>query len=312
MIKKTLFFSHPAYLSFNREQLVVRLPEVEEASGLTETAKAESRRTLPLEDIGIVILDHPRITLTQKLLDGLLRYGVAVISCNEKNLPTGLFLPLESNTLCEERFRLQMEASLPLRKQLWQQTVRTKILNQAAVLRQQTGEVHPRMIRLAETLKSGDAENHEAQAAVYYWKYVFPDRPGFVRDPEGDVPNALLNYGYAILRAIVARALVCSGLLPMAGIHHRNRYNAYCLADDIMEPYRPYVDALVIQTMQSHEVGTELSKEVRFEMLAIPTLGVQMEQKQTPLMVAVSQTTSSLVKCLSGESRKIIYPQYVC
>lgn len=312
MIKKTLYFSHPAYLSFSREQLVVRLPEVEQAEGLAENIKAEAVRTLPIEDIGIVVLDHPRITLTQKLLEGLLRHGAAVVSCNDKGMPAGLLLPLESHTLCEERFRLQMEASLPLKKQLWQQTVRAKILNQAAVLHQQTGEPHQRMLRLAETLKSGDADNHEAQAAVYYWKTVFPNRPDFVRDPEGDVPNALLNYGYAILRAVVARALVCSGLLPLAGIHHRNRYNAYCLADDIMEPYRPYVDAWVIHTLQHHHVGCELSREVRTEMLAIPTLEVRLNQKHMPLMVAVSQTTSSLAKCFAGETRKILYPEYSC
>ena len=312
MIKKTLYFGNPAYLSFSRKQLVIRLPEVEQAEGLSESFRQEATRTIPLEDIGVVVLDHPRITLTQKLLDQMLQNRIAVISCDEKHLPMGLFLPLSGNTLCEERFRTQMEASLPLKKQLWQQTMRAKILNQAAVLRQETGEDHPLMRRLADTIKSGDADNHEAQAAVYYWKNVFRGHPDFIRDPDGAQPNALLNYGYAILRAVVARALVCSGLLPMAGIHHHNRYNAYCLADDIMEPYRPFVDAWVIHTLEQTELTEELSAEARFELLAIPNLEVCIDQKRTPLLVAVSQTTSSLVKCLAGESRKIIYPVYTC
>ena len=312
MIKKTLYFGHPAYLSFSRNQLVVRLPEVERAEGLADSLREESVRTLPMEDIGIVVLDNPQVTLTQKVLDALLEQTVAVISCNDKHLPAGLLLPLAGNTLCEERFRLQMEASLPLKKQIWQQTMRAKILNQAAVLEQQTGESHPRMQHLAETLKSGDTDNHEAQAAVYYWKTVFPDCPDFVRDPDGTYPNNLLNYGYAILRAVVARSLVCSGLLPMAGIHHHNRYNAYCLADDIMEPYRPYVDAWVIRTMQLIEPSEKLTQEARFEMLAIPTLEVQIEQKHMPLLVAVSQTTASLVKCFANETRKVLYPVYTC
>lgn len=308
MIKKTLYFGNPAYLSFSREQIVIRLPEVEQAEGLADSIRKESTRTIPLEDVGAVVLDHPRITLTQKLLDSMMQHCIAVISCNEKRMPSGLFLPLEGNTLCEERFRQQTEATLPLKKQLWQQTIRAKILNQAAVLKQQTGEPHRIMLRLADTLKSGDTDNHEAQAAVYYWKNLFIGRPDFIRDPNGQQPNAMLNYGYAILRAVVARALVASGLLPMAGIHHHNRYNAYCLADDIMEPYRPVVDAWVIDIMQRCEVGEELSKAIRFELLAIPTLKVLIDGKNTPLGVAVSQTTASLAKCFSGESRKILYP----
>lgn len=160
----------------------------------------------------------------------------------------------------------------------------------------------------AENVKSGDSENLEARAAVYYWRNLFPDRPDFIRDRDGASPNNLLNYGYAILRAVVARGLVSSGLLPTLGIHHHNRYNAYCLADDIMEPYRPYLDQLVIHIISKYGYPEELTTNLKQELLIIPVLDVTINDQRSPLMIAVGQTTSSLYKCFSGESRKIIYP----
>ena len=161
----------------------------------------------------------------------------------------------------------------------------------------------------ANDVRSGDPDNLEARAAVYYWSRMFGHIPGFIRDREGVAPNNLLNYGYAILRAIVARSLVASGLLPTLGIHHHNRYNAYCLADDIMEPYRPYIDRLVYDITEQYGVDVELSKDIKAELLSIPTLDVVIGGKRSPLMVATSQTTASLYKCFSGELRKIIYPE---
>ena len=160
-----------------------------------------------------------------------------------------------------------------------------------------------------EVRKSGDSDNLEARAAVFYWRNLFADIPNFTREREGVAPNNLLNYGYAILRAVVARGLVASGLLPTLGIHHHNRYNAYCLADDIMEPYRPYVDALVIKLRQRGAVDDELSIEMKRELLQIPTLDVTIGGKRSPLMVAVGQTTASLYRCFNGEQRKITYPE---
>lgn len=311
MIKKTLYFGNPAYLSLSKGQLVVKMPEVEQAEGVAECIRKESVRTIPIEDIGVVVLDNKQITLTHGAIDALLANNAALITCNNKSMPAGLLLPLQGNTLHNERFRNQMEASLPLKKQLWQQTIRAKIENQAHVLQLQPNEPAARLKRLAQEVKSGDPDNCEAQAAVYYWKNVFPDLPNFTRAQEGDVPNNLLNYGYAILRAIVARALVGSGLLPVSGIHHHNRYNAYCLADDIMEPYRPFVDLLVIKTMQKMEVTENLTTELKREMLAIPVLDVCIQGKRSPLMVAASQTTASLAKCFNGEIRKICYPSFV-
>lgn len=245
MIKRTLYFGNPAYLSLKLKQMVVKLPQ----KGDEERDENELTRTVPIEDIGVVILDHKQITVTQALISALLDNNCALITCDSRQLPVGLMLPLAGNTVQNERFRLQLDASLPLKKQLWQQTIEAKIKNQAAMLKYTTGEIHNNMLKWSESVKSGDTGNMEARAAVYYWKTVFPDNPYFVRDHEGEGTNALLNYGYAILRAIVARALVASGLLPTLGIHHHNRYNAYCLADDIMEPYRPYVDKIVVDIL---------------------------------------------------------------
>ena len=237
MIKKTLCFTNPAYLSLHQCQLVIRLPEVVENESLSNVLKEQAERTIPVEDIGVVVLDHRRITITSGALDALLENNCAVITCNAQGHPVGLLLPLSGNTLQSERFREQIDSSLPLRKQLWQQTIKQKIANQAAVLRSVTGNDEKCMQVWAEQVRSGDPDNIEARAAAHYWQHLFPELPHFVRSREGEPPNNLLNYGYAILRAVVARALVGSGLLPTLGIHHHNRYNAYCLADDIMEPY---------------------------------------------------------------------------
>ena len=309
MIKKTLCFSNPAYLSLRDAQLLIRLPEVETNEILTESFKKESERTIPIEDIGVVVLDNRRITITSGVLEALLENNAAVITCDQRSMPVGLLLPLCGNTTQNERFRDQLEASVPLKKQLWQQTVRQKIQNQAYVLAQVTGKEEKAMNVWADNVRSGDPDNIEARAAAYYWRYLFPDIPTFVRGREGEPPNNLLNYGYAILRAVIARALVGSGLLPTLGIHHHNRYNAYCLADDIMEPYRPYVDQLVIEIIRKVDNYALLTKEIKMELLGIPMLDVVIAGKRSPLMIAAQQTTASLYKCFSGELRRISYPE---
>lgn len=308
MIKRTLCFTNPAYLSLKNEQLVIKLPEVETNSTLPDGFKAEATKTIPIEDIGIVVLDNKRITITQGLLEALLENNCAVITCDETHLPIGMHLPLVGNTTQTERIRYQIEASLPLKKQLWQQTIIAKIQNQAANLIQMRRIEIRNMQKWATEVKSGDSDNLEARAAVYYWQNAFPMIPNFIRSRDGVSPNNLLNYGYAILRAIVARALVSSGLLTTLGIHHRNKYNPFCLADDVMEPYRPYVDRLVMRLYDKYPDCEELTKELKAELLSIPILDVVINGKRSPLMIAVSTTTSSLQKCYAGESRKIIYP----
>ena len=306
MIKKTLYFGNPIYLSLRNAQLVLRKPD---ADKLDDSFKQDAERTIPIEDIGVVVLDNRRITITTGAMEALLGNNCAIITCDSTNMPVGLMLPLDGNTTQSERFRNQIDASLPLKKQLWQQTIRQKILNQATVLNKNTGAIVKNMQVWANEVKSGDPDNLEVRAATYYWRNIFPTLPNFVRGREGNPPNNLLNYGYAILRACVARGLVWSGLLPTLGIHHHNRYNAYCLADDIMEPYRPFVDDLVINIMQEYPDYSELTQSIKAELLTIPSLDVMLEGKRSPLMIAVGQTTASLAKCFNGELRKIAYPE---
>ena len=309
MIKKTLYFGSPSYLSLRNAQLVYHMPKVEKNDTVPESFKKDAERTFPVEDIGVVVIDNKRITITSGLLEALLENNCAIITCDSRSMPVGLMLPLYGNTLQNERFHTQIDASLPLRKMLWQQTVKQKILNQAYVLKKATGIMPKNMLTWSNNVKSGDSENLEARAATYYWRNIFPNIPDFIRGKDEEPPNNLLNYGYAILRACVARGLVASGLLPTFGIHHHNRYNAYCLADDIMEPYRPYVDELVIDLMARVGDYTELTRDIKAELLVIPSLDVVIDGKRSPLMIAVGQTTASLYKCFSGELRKISYPE---
>jgi len=298
MIKRTIYFGNPAYLSLHNAQMIIRNPEL----------VGDEDKTVPVEDMGVMILDNKQITITQGLLEALLENNVAVVTCDSSHLPTGLLLPLCGNTTQNERFRNQMDVSLPLRKQLWQQTMQSKISNQAYVLNSRKGMDVSNMLFWANSVRSGDPENIEARAAVYYWKYMFPDVENFIRDRDGVAPNNLLNYGYAILRAIVARALVGSGLLPTIGIHHHNKYNAYCLADDIMEPYRPYVDNLVLDIIESGMEYETIDTGLKKKFLSIPVIDVVIDGERSPLMVAVGQTTASLAKCFNGEIRRISYP----
>lgn len=304
MIKRTLYFGNPAYLSTHLDQLVVRLPEVEKNDALPDQFKKEATATIPIEDIGIVVLDHQRITISQALLAKLLANNAAVITCNNTHHPTGLLLNLEGHTLQSQRFQAQVEATEPLKKQLWQQTVRMKIRNQAALLKRQGYEID-NMLRWAEAVRSGDPDNLEGRASAWYWAKIF--KTDFIRDPAGAAPNNLLNYAYAIVRACVARALVGSGLLPTLGIFHRNQYNAYCLADDIMEPYRPFADRLVISLVE--QGITELTPDSKKKLLALPAQDVTLQGETSPMLIALQRTTASLARCFLGETRKLIYPE---
>lgn len=314
MIKRTLYFGNPAYLSKTNEQLVLRLPEVDKNDALPVSFKKEAQATIPIEDIGVVMIDHQQITITQNLITALVENNVALITCNATHHPVGLMLPLDVNTLQSERFQAQIQASVPLKKQLWQQTVSTKIYNQAMVLKKKNIAID-NMLHWSNSVKSGDPENYEGRAAGYYWKSLSPmltqQENEFKRDRFGEAPNNLLNYGYAILRAIVARSLIGSGLLPTLGIHHRNKYNAYCLADDVMEPYRPYVDDIVCNIVANGEDATELSTSLKQQLLTIASVNVTIEGNRSPLMIGLQRTTSSLSKCYEGLQRKIIYPEIV-
>lgn len=283
---------------------------------LVEFQKEEAEtKSIPIEDIGLLILDHQQITITQALLAKLIANNTAVISCDDTHHPIGMMMNLDGHTLQSQKFKHQVEATVPLKKQLWQQTIISKIENQAAMLafcRQENKVLH----NLAAEVKSDDSENCEAQAAAYYWKKVFsnffdPATAGFSRDPQGLPPNNLLNYGYAILRALVARSLVASGLLPTLGIHHRNQYNAYCLADDIMEPYRPFVDYTVWQVIRQNGKYLEMGPHIKRALLEIPAMDVKLDGRKSPLMNAVQRTTASLARCYEGVTRKLLYPEFI-
>lgn len=304
MIKRTLYFGNPAYLNRRNEQMVINIPN---AQGLDD---ASGLNTIPIEDIGIVILDHQQITITHSLISALIENNVAIIHCNETHHPSGLMMPLASNTTQTEKFRAQIDASIPLKKNLWQQTVSSKISNQAALLKKKNKPID-NMLYWSKEVKSGDTENHEARAAAYYWQNIFPENLNFRRSREGLPPNPLLNYGYAILRASIARGLVASGLLPTLGIFHRNKYNAYCLADDIMEPYRPFVDQIVLEMVDNGEDFTELTNANKAQLLKIPALDIVFDGERSPLMVGIQKTTSSLVKCFEGKIKKIAYPELI-
>ena len=308
MIKRVLCFSNPAYLKLKLQQIVVEIPEVVNASNMNESIRSQGVRTIPIEDVGVVVLDHKQITITQALMAALLENNCAIITTNDQHLPVGLYLPLDGHHLQNERFREQLDASEPLKKQMWQQTVAHKILGQAVVLEAQ-GIENKNMLAWAKSVRSGDADNLEGRAAAYYWRNVFHN-PDFLRGQEGDPPNNLLNYGYAIVRAMVARALVAAGLLPTLGIHHHNKYNAFCLADDIMEPYRPFVDLLVIDMMKKYEDISQITTEMKRDLLMLPYEDVMIDGKRSPMMIAIQTTANSVYKCFSGESRKLIYPDW--
>lgn len=294
MIKRVLCIENPARLSLKLAQMVVELQDV--------------TRTVPIEDIGVVILDNKQITITHALIDALLANNVAIVTSNDKHLPVGLMLPLDGHNLQSERFREQIDASEPLKKQMWQQTVVAKILGQAHVLGIQHIE-HSNMLKWAKEVRSGDTDNLEARAAAYYWRNVF-ENDEFVRDSEGLPPNSLLNYGYSIVRAMMARALVGAGLLPTLGIHHHSRYDAYCLADDIMEPYRPFVDIKVLEMWKKGGITNDISSEHKRELLGVTTMDVNISGHRSPMMLAIHSTAQSVQKCYSGEARKIIYPDW--
>lgn len=291
MIKRTLYFGNPAYLSTRNQQMIIE-------------RKEEEKISIPIEDIGVVILDHPQITISQVCIARLLENNAALVTCNEKHMPLGLLLNLEGNSIQTKKFKAQIEAGLPLKKQLWRQTIKAKILNQATLL-QKRGMVAEILLNLAGKVKSGDAENAEGVAAKYYWQKLMPD--DFIRGRYEGGMNNFLNYGYAILRAVVARSIVGTGLLPALGIFHRNQYNAYCLADDIMEPYRPFIDELIVSHPAFLE-KEELDMEAKKTLLGIPTLDVVMDGKTSPLMIAVQRTTASLSRCYHAEDSVILYP----
>ncbi len=298
MIKRTLYFGNPCLMKKKDMQAVIEFPEKE----------AKPTGSVPIEDIGLVVLDNQQIMISNALLMALTDNNAAVINCDSSHMPFGLMLPMYSHHAFTEKLGDQIEASVPLKKNLWQQTVIAKIENQEALLKLKGVKTDKMEFYLRE-VKSGDTTNVEGRAAAYYWDNLFGDM-SFIRHRYGEPPNNMLNYGYAILRAVIARSLIASGLFPTIGIHHRNKYNPYCLADDIMEPFRPYVDSLVLDIIENKGVPEELTPEIKKELLAIPVIDIIIEDKSSPLMVGAQRTTASLAACFEGSARKILYPEF--
>lgn len=296
MITRSIYIGNPAYLKLKDSQMKVICPETKELKG-----------SVPVEDLGLLMLDHFQITISHQLIQKMMGNNVVVISCDAHHLPHGMMLPMYGHTEHSDRVKHQLNASEPLKKQLWKQTVTDKIENQTEVLKQLGNYFEP-MLEYKANVKSGDATNMEGIAAQHYWKHLI--NPDFLRERFGESPNQFFNFGYAVLRSIVARSLVETGLLPIMGIFHRNKYNPYCLADDVMEPYRPFVDMLVVQWLEQHPDTEELTKDFKAYMLRIATKDVKIDGKIRPLMVAVKVTATSLFKCYSGEKRQIAYPEF--
>ncbi len=348
MIKRTIVVSQRAYIFHKDEQLHIKMSDRGGTSGETEnggqgdmenarSAEAEARRgsnaesvneaTVPIEDIGVVVLESHQSTISVSALNALIENNCVVIGCDKKHTPNSVMYPISGNVLHTAVLKTQLKASAPLMKQLWQQTVKMKLLNQASVL--SSRRINAKPLELwARKVRSGDAGNLEGRGAAYYWKNYFngltlealsnTDDPhetrsqrfkGFTRDPEGDGPNSALNYGYAILRAAMARAIVGSGLHPSIGLHHKNQYNPFCLADDLMEPYRPFVDLIVLEMCEKQGLEIELTTENKKALLSILAVDTMVDGERKPLMLALTATTASLVRCFAGESKKIVYPE---
>ena len=310
MIKRTIFISRDSYIYTDKKQMHIDFKD--EAGGEV---------SVPIEDIGVLVLESYRLTLSLNVISRLIDNNVAIITCNQKKIPQGLMLNLEGNILQQERFHTQIDASTPLKKQLWAQTIKQKLYNQGKLLYlldliEKPHRFMPRnMLQWIESVRSGDSDNYEARGAAFYWRTLFKDYiDNFTRERGGKSPNNLLNYGYAILRAVTARSLTASGLLPTFGIHHHNRYNAYALADDIMEPYRPYVDKIVFDIVKNYDGNKEeieLNRELKAQLLQVPAMDVRIDDEKSPLMIAMQRTTASLNKCYEGLQRKIIYPEMI-
>ena len=294
MIKKSILIENKTSITSKNSQLIIK-SEIRESS-------------IPIEDIGFLVLDHPEIYISLPAMNLLVENNSSVIICGKNHLPNGMFLNLNSHHIQQEVFKNQIDASIPLKKQLWQQTIVEKITNQGILLTKITQNKNS-LEFLATKVLSGDTTNMEGVAASQYWKSFFDTYDiNFKRERFGDYPNNFLNYGYAILRAATARALSGSGLLNTLGIHHKSKYNAFALADDIMEPFRPLVDEKVFEIMQNYE-EQELNTKIKAELLQVLTRTVYFKDEKSPLMVALQKTASSLQQCFMGNRKKIKYPK---
>jgi len=295
MIKQTIFFTSAVSLSLKLNQMVIKFRDSDDVV------------TRPIEDIGVVVIENQMVQATVPLLNALAGNNTAVIFCDGKSMPNSMLMPLEANTTQQETYRYQIEASQPTKKRIWKEIIECKIRNQALLL-DKIGENGNVLKPYYSNVLSGDSDNREGAAARVYWQQMYGQ--GFSRDRAGEPPNSLLNYGYAILRAATTRALLGSGLFPGFGLFHRNRYNAFPLADDVMEPYRPFVD-LAVNDLYEFSPDMTLNKDAKQHLAKVLVADVVIGGQQRPLEVALSITTASLAKALKDKTEHIIYPRMI-
>ncbi|UCE99916.1 MAG: type II CRISPR-associated endonuclease Cas1 [Planctomycetota bacterium] len=295
MIKRIVEISRArTHLSIKYGQLIIR-----------QDGKEDSR--IPCEDLGVLLVDHSGVTYTHSVFTELLRYGAAIVLCGGNHHPAGMLLPIESNSMQTERFRQQIGVKELVKKRLWKQIVRAKIKHQAK-LAGRDSDVYKVLMLLRDKVRSGDPENIEARASKKYWAVYLQDVQ-FRRDINGLPPNNMLNYGYMVMRAAVARALCSAGLLPSFGIHHRNRYNAFCLADDILEPFRGFIEAKVREICKGDGVTDELTQEIKARLLEVLYEKVEIGGIKGPLMVGLHRTAASLQRVYAREQTYIDLPK---
>lgn len=297
MIKRTLVFTTSGRLRLHLRQLVW---------------EGEDGRSshVPIEDIGFVILESPLITVSTALLRELCMSNAAVVICDASHMPGSYLLPVAGHTMCQKVMGMQIALSAVKKDILWAQTVKRKIFNQGCVAKKYNLLLGRDLVKWSKEVRRGDPGNLEAQAArAYFTIFTMDEMCPFRRSPTGPMPNSALNYGYAILRAAVARALVSAGLNCMMGIHHHNQYDPYCLADDIMEPYRPFVDMLVLENYEIFEKSDELTPEMKRVLLGLLVMDVEIGKMKRPLMNALTLTAASIVRVISGSDEEIEYPK---
>lgn len=295
MIKKTVYISNPLSLSQKNEQLVL----TDKATGLT--------RTIPLEDIGIIVIDCQQTVYTHYLIQSLSEHNITVVFCDKNHYPASSLYHFNYHSTQSQTFGWQANAAEPLKKNLWKQIVAAKIKNQALLLKK-LNKNYQDVLEISKDVKSGDSTNREGFASKRYWSRLF-DMRDFKRERFGDPPNNLLNYIYAVLRAMTARALTGSGLLPTLGIFHKNKYNDFCLADDIMEPYRPFADELIIEWISKNNDIFVLGKEFKAHALTIPVVDVYFKKVVRPLMIGLTFSSASLAKCYSKKAKNLHFPE---
>lgn len=294
MIERIIDLSaDPAKLAVRLEQLVIERREHDEVS-------------VPLFELAVLVLAHRQIVLTHSVLSGIMAHGGMVIACNEKSMPIGMMVPLEQHHLQAERFHFQAEASLPTKKQVWKQIIEAKVTAQGRLLKEFRKSDFG-LFEMSKRIRSGDSENVEGQAARRYWTALF-DEPGFKRDREAEDQNRFLNYGYAILRAMVARALCAAGLHPSLGVHHHNRYDAFCLADDLMEPFRPLVDRAVLHLVAAKGKEAAMDRDTKGVLISALTARHELDGESRTLFDILTRTASSLAKVFAGEGKELLLP----